>query len=217
MDQHKRRKAEIEEFEEAIKTARETAQLEGISLVNEFILLAETVTEQARKIAEKYAHIDDLNMTHEELEEQEQEIADIRVPFQDELAKLKKCLMEIEIQLYESVEEANSNFEHIIQDFTNEFIELVQAQFVLLRDAETNFNEVLSETAQRHATLLLAVDPDGTTLPNLLKEFLIDKDFITALALGTRDLHMQRIDAREDRLITRSRTWVKELNEKLQR
>lgn len=170
----------------------------------------------ARALAATYKN-KELKFTDEEWIVEEEKALALRDPFFQDLADLKKQLMDIEIQLYESVEEANSEFEHIIQDLTNEFIELVQAQFVMLRDAETNFNEVLTETVQRHATLMLSTHPDGSTLPKLLHEFLIDKDFIGILALGTRDLHMQRIDAREDRLITRSRTWVKELNEKLQK
>lgn len=81
--------------------------------------------------------------------------------------------MEIEIQLYERVEEAISNFEHVIQDLTNEFIEMAQAQFVLLRDAENSFNEILSETVQKHATLLVAISTEGEALPVDLKEVMI--------------------------------------------
>lgn len=153
----------------------------------------------------------------EDFEKNGKDIANMLTSFNDQLEKLKKILMEIEIQLYERIEEANGNFEHIIQDFVNEFIELVQSQFVLLRDEETNFNESLLEAVHRQATTLLAMAPDGSELPEPLHDYITDKDTISALALGTRDLHMQRIDAREDRLITRSRNWVKDLCEKMQR
>lgn len=216
LEQHERRKQEIKLFEKAIKSAREEAQLEGINLVNEFIKIAEKVFEVAKSKIEKVINEAEV-LVADDFEKNEKEISNMLTSFNDQLEKLKKTLMEIEIQLYERVEEANGNFEHIIQDFVNEFIELVQSQFVLLRDEETNFNESLSEAVHRQATILLAMAPDGSTLPEPLHDFIADKDTINALALGTRDLHMQRIDAREDRLITRSRNWMKDLCEKMQR
>lgn len=199
---------------EAMKEGQEAAQKKGIFLIDEFLEQKENIFKRIRDVIEstRIAEIETIISTA-----QEASLSDISTEFNETLIQLKKALMSIEIQLYERVEEANSNFEHVIQDLTNEFIELVQAQFVLLRDAEGNFNEVLAETVQRHATLLVATSPEGDSLPKPLKDFLHDKDFIASLALGMRDLHMHRIDAREDRLITRSRNWVKELCEKLQR
>lgn len=216
LEQHERRKQEIKLFEKAIKTAREEAQLEGIHLVNEFIKTADGVFKTAKtKMDIVIQDIEKFNL--EDSDKNEKELVNISTSFNDQLEKLKKTLMEIEIQLYERIEEANGNFEHIIQDLGNEFIELVQSQFVLLRNEETNFNESLSEAVHRQATILLAIAPDGSELPEPLHGFITDKDTISALALGTRDLHMQRIDAREDRLIKRTRNWVKDLCEKLQR
>ncbi|XP_063708940.1 dynein regulatory complex subunit 3-like [Culicoides brevitarsis] len=213
LEQHERRQKQIQLFMEAVKDGQITAQKKGISLIDTFL-------DQKKEIFRRVQNLIDNSTTQENFViSPETEIAFVQIgdAFNEKVVKLKKDLMSIEIQLYERVEEANSNFEHVIQDLTNEFIELVQAQFVLLRDAETNFNEVLAETVQRHATLLVASSPDGTSLPAALKEFLQDKDFISSLALGMRDLHLHRIDAREDRLITRSRNWVKELCDKFQR
>lgn len=211
LEQHERRQKEIKLFNEAIKEGQQAAQKRGIALVDEFLEKKQDIFKRTQALIEKIRQKETENVI------QETNFSDISSEFNELLNQLKKSLMSIEIQLYERVEEANSNFEHIIQDLTNEFIELVQAQFVLLRDAEGNFNEVLAETVQRHATLLVATSPDGNSLPEPLKDFLHDKDCIASLALGMRDLHMHRIDAREDRLIRRSRNWVKELCEKLQR
>lgn len=216
LEQHERRKEEIKLFEKAIKKAREEAQLEGINLVNDFLKVAENVFQVTKSKMEDALDENGMPIV-ENFEKQEKEISNVVKSFNDQLEKLKKTLMEIEIQLYERIEEANGNFEHIIQDFVNEFIELVQSQFVLLRDEEVNFNESLAEAVHRQATILLAMAPDGSALPEQLHDFITDKDTINILAAGARDLHMQRIDAREDRLISRSRNWVKDLCEKMQR
>lgn len=38
-----------------------------------------------------------------------------------------------------------------------------------------------------------------------------DKDAISNFIAGSKDYHMQIIDSREDRLVTRGRTWATEL------
>ena len=98
---------------------------------------------------------------------------------------------------------------------TNEFIELAQAQFVMLREAECNFSDGLIETVQRSVTFKAAAG-HADEIPEVLKDSLEDKDVIVNLAAGMRDNHMQRIDSREDRLMNRSRTWAKELCCKMQ-
>uniref|UniRef100_A0A182JCY1 Dynein axonemal assembly factor 1 homolog n=1 Tax=Anopheles atroparvus TaxID=41427 RepID=A0A182JCY1_ANOAO len=124
-------------------------------------------------------------------------------------------LMGIEMQLFERTEEGNSTFENTIKEMTNEFIELAQAQFVLLREAEINFSDALVDTVQQFVTFKAAAG-QADKLPDVLKESLDDKDVISSMAAGMRDQHMQLIDAREDKLITRSRNWVKELCDDLQ-
>uniref|UniRef100_A0A8W7P001 Uncharacterized protein n=2 Tax=gambiae species complex TaxID=44542 RepID=A0A8W7P001_ANOCL len=99
---------------------------------------------------------------------------------------------------------------------TNEFIEMAQGQFVLLREAEINFSDALVDTVQQFVTFK-AASGQADQLPDALKESLDDKDVISNMAAGMRDQHMQQIDAREDKLITRSRNWVKELCDDLQK
>uniref|UniRef100_A0A182QY23 Uncharacterized protein n=1 Tax=Anopheles farauti TaxID=69004 RepID=A0A182QY23_9DIPT len=98
---------------------------------------------------------------------------------------------------------------------TNEFIEMAQGQFVLLREAEINFSDALVDTVQQFVTFK-AASGQADQLPDVLKESLDDKDVISNMAAGMRDQHMQQIDAREDKLITRSRNWVKELCDDLE-
>lgn len=43
-----------------------------------------------------------------------------------------------------------------------------------------------------------------------------DKDAIVNFIAGSRDMHMQVIDAREDRLVTRARQWATDLVNNLQ-
>lgn len=103
-------------------------------------------------------------------------------PFLDELELAKDefnsifedswhTLMSIEMQLFERTEEGNSNFENTIKEMTNEFIELVQAQFVMLREAELNFSDALIGIVQQFVTFKAATGYAGD-IPEALQEVL---------------------------------------------
>lgn len=121
-----------------------------------------------------------------------------------------KSLMEDEMHLHESVIEANTIFEHVIQDMMNEFIEKCKSQFVLLREVESNFIDALTEAVQSFVTMLASSGKEDE-IPEDLRASLIDRDIIHNFAAGMRELHMQKIDGREDLLVGRGKEWAEEL------
>lgn len=125
-----------------------------------------------------------------------------------------KSLMDNEMHLHECVNEANSTFEHIIQDIMNEFIEKCKTQFVLLREIEGNFIDGLTEAVQSFVTLKAAMGREYE-IPEVLRESLLERDIILSFAAGMREMHTSKIDGREDTLINRCKKWVGDLCEKL--
>lgn len=121
-----------------------------------------------------------------------------------------KQLMENEMHLHESVNDSNTIFEHVIQDMINEFIEQSKSQFVQLREDESNFVDALTEAVQSFVTTLASSGREND-LPEVLKSSLVERDVIFDLASGMREMHMMKIDGREDLLIGRSKKWVQEL------
>lgn len=121
-----------------------------------------------------------------------------------------KFLMENEMHLHESVIEANTIFEHVIQDMMNEFIEKCKSQFVLLREVESNFIDSLSEAVQSFVTMLASSGRENE-IPEELRASLIDRDIIINLAAGMTEIHMQKIDGREDLLVGRGKEWAEDL------
>lgn len=125
-----------------------------------------------------------------------------------------KLLMENEMHLHEGVNDANSTFEHIIQDIMNEFIEKCKTQFVQLREIEGNFIDALTEAVQSFVTMKAAAGKEDE-IPEELRESLIERDVILNFAAGMREMHISKIDGREDMLINRGKKWVQDLCEKL--
>jgi uncharacterized protein YdiU (UPF0061 family) len=134
--------------------------------------------------------------------------------FRDLFDATWKSLMENEMHLHESVNEANSTFEHVIQDMMNEFVEKCKTEFVELREIESNFIDALTEAVQSFVTLKAATGKEDE-IPEELKESLVERDIILDYAAGMREMHTQKIDGREDMLINRGRKWVKDLCEKM--
>lgn len=114
------------------------------------------------------------------------------------------------MHLHEAVMESNQTFEHVIQDMMNEFIEQAKTQFVQLREIENNFVDALTEAAQSFVTMMASTERENE-IPEELGSSLIDRDIIHNYAAGMREMHMQKIDGREDLLITRGKHWVQKL------
>jgi hypothetical protein len=102
-----------------------------------------------------------------------------------------------------------------MQDMMNEFLEKCQVEFVHLRNIENNFVDELIEIVTKFVTEKAAVGREAD-IPEGLRESIIDKDVILNFAAGMRDSHTQKIDSREDKLLSRAREWVKNLSENIQ-
>lgn len=118
--------------------------------------------------------------------------------------------MENEMHLHESVNESNMTFEHVIQDMMNDFMEQCKTQFVQLREIESNFVDALTEAVQSFVTTMASSGREND-IPEELRASLIDRDIIYNFAAGMREMHMQKIDSREDFLINRGKQWVEKL------
>ncbi|XP_058064789.1 dynein regulatory complex subunit 3-like [Anopheles bellator] len=216
LEQHEKRQAEIELYNRCIRDERKKAQLLGQKYINNFIESYNKMSVAAKEIVASLRGKDLNSKTYNpHTEKLLDELNLCKSGFNSLFEDTWHTLMGIEMQLFERTEEGNFTFENTIKEMTNEFIELAQAQFVLLREAEINFSDTLVDTVQQFVTIK-AASGQADRLPDALKESLDDKDVISNMAAGMRDQHMQLIDAREDKLITRSRNWVKELCDDLQ-
>lgn len=138
--------------------------------------------------------------------------------FSDEFNKLHdetwKSMMDIENYLHESVSESTTTFEHVYQDMMNEFVEQSKTQFVQLREIEGNFVDALTESAQSFVAEMGSTGREEE-IPEVLRAGLVDRDIFFEMAAGMREMHIQKIDAREDKLVTRSMSHVAQFCEQL--
>jgi hypothetical protein len=144
----------------------------------------------------------------------EEELAEIIADAGETFTRLHdetwKSLMENEMHLHESVNDSNTIFSHVIQDMMNEFIEQCKSQIVQLREIEGNFVDALIEAVQSFVTALASSGKEDE-IPVELRKSLVDRDIIYSLAAGMREMHVLKIDGREDLLINRGKEWSKQL------
>ncbi|XP_058455415.1 dynein regulatory complex subunit 3-like [Malaya genurostris] len=220
LEQYERRQKEIQLYNSCIEAERKKAQKLGQDIINHFLnvynRLCPKVKEIVTGLEQHSSKQSDMNVaTSNEYNPMTEELDVAKDEFNSVFEDSWHTLMNIEMQLFERTEEGNSNFENTIKEMTNEFIEKTQAQFVLMREAEIVFGDALVEVVQQFVTFQ-AASGHVESIPAALREALEDKDVINNLAAGMRDNHMQLIDAREDRLISRSRDWVRELCDGMQ-
>ncbi|XP_053691792.1 dynein regulatory complex subunit 3-like [Sabethes cyaneus] len=219
LEQYERRQKEIKLYNSCIDTERKKAQKLGQDIINHFLDMYNRLCPKVKEIVtslDQDAHKrPDMHMLPHEFHPLIDELEVAKDEFNTVFEDSWHTLMNIEMQLFERTEEGNANFENKIKEMTNDFIEKAQAQFVLLREAEINFSDGLVEAVQQFVTFQ-AASGHADAIPSTLKEALDDKDVISNLAAGMRDHHMQLIDAREDKLISRSRNWARDLCEDIQ-
>ncbi|XP_067008571.2 dynein regulatory complex subunit 3 [Anabrus simplex] len=115
-------------------------------------------------------------------------------------------------------EDTNTLFERNLNDLVNSFIEGAQGLFVQCRNLETEYNEQLQEHGNRYLTNAnLRMDDPSFVIPPILKHIMVDKESLNNATSTSHDIHLQTIDAREDRLVTKARSWARNMCDKLQK
>lgn len=118
-------------------------------MINQFIVEREE-TFAATKALYRLLEEENTPLNDAEIENLDSELLKRREDFYEFMIdKTWHKAMESEAQLYESIEDANTQFGHAITEMLNEFIEQAQGLFVQMRDAEGNFSDAIYETVSR--------------------------------------------------------------------
>lgn len=96
------------------------------------------------------------------------------------------------------------------------FVEQAQTYFTQLRDIAIHFSENMAEIVSHFIATNLALQ-DFENVPAPLRSCMEDREAISNLIAGMKDAHTQRIDEREDRLTQRSKEFVDNMIDKLNR
>jgi len=117
-------------------------------------------------------------------------------------------LMGLELQLVDQLEEVIKDFERNMQDLVAMFLENVQSFLGQAREQENAHNEKMMECAS--STLEKAAKNElDEDMPDDLKMLLVDKDTVQNAVTTSHDVHLLKIDNKEDDIVTRINNWLK--------
>lgn len=185
--------------------ARRTAEVESF-----FTCSHEAVADNQRKAAQTAA---DFENSRRQKTVEMQQIADTELleahitSCHEQADQFSETLMSLELQLVDQLEDIFKDFERNISDMVGGFIEYVQGIFALCRDLENQHHEQQLEIAL--ATLEKVVKSElEEEIPDDVAMLLVDKDTVTNAVSASHDTHLQKIDNREDELLTRVNSWM---------
>ncbi|ERE67706.1 leucine-rich repeat-containing protein 48 [Cricetulus griseus] len=221
LKQQEKRMAELDTFNECIQDAIRENQEQGKLKVTKF----------------EEKHLLNLNAIREEsdLPNIEKKL----IECSDDITDLFNVLMTLEMQLVEQLEETINIFERNITDMVGLFIENVQSLYPFCdgpcltpwegtclgfdacwmaqcRDLENHHHEKILEIAINTLEKILKNEMDED-LPDDVRALFVDKDTIVNAVGASHDIHLLKIDNREDELVTGINSWCAHLLDKIHR
>ncbi|XP_054545779.1 dynein regulatory complex subunit 3 isoform X2 [Talpa occidentalis] len=196
LSQQEKRKLELETFNEGIYEAIQENQEQGKQMIAKF-------EEKHLLSLNAIRHESDLTSIETKITESSEAINE-----------LFDTLMTLEMQLVEQLEETINMFERNIIDLMGTFIENVQSLMAQCRDLENHHHERLLEISINTLEKILKGDLDQD-LPDDLRALFVDKDTIVNAVGASHDIHLLKIDNREDELVTRVNSWCSQLVDKV--
>ncbi|XP_069066189.1 dynein regulatory complex subunit 3 isoform X2 [Pleurodeles waltl] len=191
-----KREAEVSAFEVCLLEAINENQEKGATLLKEF-------EERNFDILTELQHIADVNILDAKLTD-----------YNLDITMLTEALMTLEMQLVDQLEEIIKEYERNILDMAAGFLEAVQGLMAHNRELENVHHEKLLEMAITTLEKVTRGEYDEE-LPDDLRVLLVDKDTVVNAVGASHDIHLLKIDNREDELVNKVNTWASNLIKKV--
>ncbi|XP_077980345.1 dynein regulatory complex subunit 3-like isoform X2 [Glandiceps talaboti] len=196
LGEHTKRQGEVDEFFECVEDAKTENKEMGTKRIDNFL-------------AYKKKLFTDLPLVSD------QKVLDARIDeYHKEVNSIWDSLMGFELQLVDQLEETIKEFERNMADMVSTFVENVQALISQCRELENQHHEKLLEIAVITLEKFVKNELDDE-IPDDLRVLFVDKDTIQNAVSASHDLHLLKIDNREDDIITRANGWMASLMEKI--
>ncbi|KAF7698056.1 hypothetical protein HF521_004566 [Silurus meridionalis] len=201
LTEHTQRQNEIECFFTCFQKAIADNQQRGAQLITDF-------ERSRRQVMAEMQQAADHNL--------------LKARLKDDIMQIHETLLTLEMQLVAQLEDVMKDFERNIADMVVGFVENVQGIYPFnnnltnpCRDLENHHHENVLEIAV--ATLEKAAKNElEEDLPDDVKLLFVDKDMVINAVSASHDIHLLKIDNREDDLLTRINSWKNTLIKTIQ-
>ncbi|KAL5018635.1 hypothetical protein ScPMuIL_004357 [Solemya velum] len=186
----------IKQFWECVEEAKKENKELGMRSIADFMSMK-------KKLFQELSQIGDQKMLEKKATE-----------YNTELTELWDRLMGLELQLVDQLEEAIKDFERNMQDMVTNFTENIQGFLSQCRDLENQHHEKLLEVSIVTLEKVIKNELDEEITEDLRMLF-VDKDTIINAVTSSHDVHLLKIDNKEDDMVTRINHWIQNLIEKI--
>ncbi|XP_030433775.1 dynein regulatory complex subunit 3 isoform X2 [Gopherus evgoodei] len=188
LKEHEKREAEVSTFYECLQEAIQDSQQQSTKIILDF----ENDSQGLLDVIQNLSNF---------------EIADSKlVKYNEDITQLSDMLMTLEMQTVDQLEEIIKDFERNIADQVSTFIENVQGMMAQCRDLENHHHEKLLEIAITTLEKIVKSEFDEE-MPDDVRLLFVDKDTIVNAVNASHDIHLLKIDNREDDIITKANSW----------
>uniref|UniRef100_A0A8C0JBS9 Dynein regulatory complex subunit 3 n=1 Tax=Chelonoidis abingdonii TaxID=106734 RepID=A0A8C0JBS9_CHEAB len=181
LKEHEKREAEVSTFYECLQEAIQDSQQQSTKIILDF----ENDSQGQIRVFTQLA------------------IADSKlVKYNEDITQLSDTLMTLEMQTVDQLEEIIKDFERNIADQVSTFIENVQGIYPF----ENHHHEKLLEIAITTLEKIVKSEFDEE-MPDDVRLLFVDKDTIVNAVNASHDIHLLKIDNREDDIVTKANSW----------
>ncbi|KAM5153088.1 dynein regulatory complex subunit 3 [Mantella aurantiaca] len=193
---HEKREAEAAIFTECLQEAVAENQEAGAQKIHEFQTKNNELFEELSQITD-------------------QQIIDVKsLQYSQDIVQLMDSLLVLELQLVDQLEEIIKEYERNISELVSMFLEtFTMAQ---IRDLENHHHEKLLELSINMLERVLKGEMDED-MTDELRALFVDKDTIINAVSTSHDIHLLKIDNREDELVTKINNWATNLIQQVHR
>ncbi|XP_074648163.1 dynein regulatory complex subunit 3-like [Tubulanus polymorphus] len=188
LEEHEKRISEYQQYQDSCYEAKTKNKTEGMNIIDKFMT-------NKKLLFQEFHHLNDQQMIDKKIAE-----------YLDEVKEIHRELLELDVQLADQLEDTNKDFERNMQEMVTNFIENVQGQISQCRELENIHHERLLELAIVVLEKVVKNELEEEISEDLRMLF-VDKDTIVNAVTASHDVHLLKIDNREDELVTRIKQW----------
>ncbi|XP_014611574.1 PREDICTED: leucine-rich repeat-containing protein 48-like [Polistes canadensis] len=201
-----KRDNEIKLFNDAVNDGKSKELNDSRDIVDELINEKVEVFSQINLL---FHMLDDIEM--DDMDDNIEVIQDWYIHFNDMISKTWTKLMSKEVILHDQLVEINEVFKINMTNMIEQFLETAREYFSQMRHAEAEYNDNINSII----SYFISGFGDESKIPRHLLELCGDKETLSNNLAASHDLHLHTIDAREDRMLSRLKTWLNDYCEKL--
>uniref|UniRef100_S4RPJ0 Uncharacterized protein n=1 Tax=Petromyzon marinus TaxID=7757 RepID=S4RPJ0_PETMA len=189
LQQYKKREEEVDDFTRSVNEAKSDNRQAASAIISDF-------EKENAQLLEEVQQITDAALLDAKILEHSQKINN-----------MWDALMKLEIQLLDQLEDVVKDFERNLTDMVAAFIENVQGLLSQCRELENNYHEKLLEVLMSTFDKIVKNELKEE-LSEDLRLIFTDKDSLVNAASASHDIHLLKIDNKEDDIISRANTWM---------